>query len=599
MEKITVTEKIGNEYMQWGPLSKVFISAPTGSGKTYFVLHKLLPYVKQTNQRILYLVNRTILKEQLNRELSLLPSDVSWRVQIELYQTIENYILDKKEKELSEMANEHNYVVCDECHYFLADSNYNTNTCLSFQWIQDKFYKRIRVFMSATIENIREYIYEQDVKAQHQCTEIYKLQSVYTEFQQYFLKKPLEYTLERCYDYLNVNIITTRERVIDLVCDGNAKWLIFVDSIPFGKELCKKIKKRFRELCRSQKETDEDCKEYKKDVVFLSSGYRREGGDPEEEVQVIKKDNVQSARILIATSVMDNGINLKDERLNNVIVFADNETEFIQMLGRKREDGNQVNLYIFKWEKEHFDRRRDQLIRKEQVALDYKKHLKEEETNIIDSDYSGQINWVKSNDNEECFVKKQHKRLLKRLINEEGAYDKIRMAFYAKEGYLYLNLLSVKQMDKLKDFYNDIIEKFNCEGEDAILREQLQWLGKDEKEIKGIIDQSKITEETRIRQAVCEVIDKVIDTAMTKMEAVDLKNMVSDDLRLLVHLCQDSSDKDTSDKDTVEMNLKKNDRPISDKNMDYLRENCKLPYRVEKRKDGEKQCQYVFRRAEQ
>lgn len=308
-------------------------------------------------------------------------------------------------------------------------------------------------------------------------------------------------------------------------------------------------------------------------------------------MQAIKDDNAQSARVLIATSVMDNGINLKDERLNNLIVFADNETEFIQMLGRKREIGNQVNLYIFKWEKEHFDRRRNQLSRKEEVASDYARDLYS--AGIIVEEPSGQgIDWSKSEYNERCFMAREHIWLLNRLLNEENMYDKIKAAFYAKDGYLLLNFLSVYQMDKLKSFYNDIIDKFSKDGEDAFIEEQLRWLGKDEKEIEDMIAQSKITEEIRIRDEVCGMIDNILDDPLTKAKAVDFKNTVRDKMLALVHFCRDGSDKNT-----VETSLKRNDRPISDKNMDYLRENCNLPYRVEKCNDGE--TRYVFKRAEQ
>lgn len=587
MGKTTVTEKIGDEYMQWSPCSKIFISAPTGSGKTYFVLHKLLPYVVQKNQRILYLVNRTILKEQLEREISLLPFDLTRSIEIVLYQTIENYILYNNGNELGKLVNGFDYVICDECHYFLADSNYNTNTCLSFQWVRDWFYTKVRVFMSATIGEMKECIESEEKNARHKRTELYKVYPENAGSPYAFSNSSFEYILERCYDYLNVVIITSRDRVIDLVCDGNEKWLIFVDSIPFGKELCKKVKKKFRELSKIQNEADEGYKEYKRDVVFLSSGYKREGGEAAEEAQTIRNDNVQSARVLIATSVLDNGINLKDDRLNNVIIFADNETEFIQMLGRKREDGNKVNLYIFKREKEHFDRRLDQLRRKGEVVSDYLKRLNE--ADIIEKAPLGQgTSLEKLNESERKFVYWQHVLLLHRLLNEENIYDKIRMAFYAKEGLLLLNPLSVRNMDMLKEFYNNIIAKFERGEEDAFVREQLRWLGKGEKEIEEMIAQSKITEETRIRQKVCDMINNIIDDQMTKAEAIDFKNRIKDKLLLLVRFCQDSDEKDI-----VEKSLKKNDRPISDKNMEFLHKNCNLPYKVETVTDGE--GKYVFR----
>jgi len=595
---MTVTEKIGNEYMQWKPGDKIYISAPTGSGKTYFIFHKLLPSLRQEtlrqkSKRILYLANRTVLKEQLERELSKIPSDDMCRVQIVLYQTIESYILYNRLEKLQKLANEYDYVICDECHYFLADSNYNTNTCLSFQWVQYCFSNKIRVFMSATMKEISEYIKKEDDTARFHRTNIYGLCSSYTNSQRLFKGKVWEYTLERHYDYLNVKIITTREQVIDLVCDGNEKWLIFVDSISFGQKQYKKIKKKLRKLYKSQEKTDGRSKDYKKDVVFLSSGYRREEGDPAEEVQAIKNSNAQSARILIATSVLDNGINLKDERLNNIIVLADNETELVQMLGRKREDGNRVNLYILKWEKEHFDRRLKQLIRKEQVALDYKNSLYSE--NISNNGISVQGMYLEeSNKKEESFVKNQHILLLNRLLNEENMYMKIKSAFYAKDGILFLNLLSVYQMDHLKEFYNQMIDKFEEEGEDAFVREQLRWLGKKEDEIECIIRESMITAEERSRKEVCCLFEEVINKPLKEKEAVAFKGKVREYLLVLIQSCEKSKEKQT-----VENSLKKLDRPISTNNMDYLRQICKLPYiMLVKSNAGDEETYYTLKRAD-
>lgn len=441
--------------------------------------------------------------------------------------------------------------------------------------------------MSATIEDIREYIERKDDEARFQRTQIYKLFSEYTHSQELSQGRVWEYTLERCYDYLNVKIITTRDRIIDLACGSNEKWLIFVDSILFGKELEKRIKMKFQELYGQRKEIGKD---YEKDVVFLSSGYKRAGGDAAEEVQIIKSDSMQSARVLIVTSVMDNGISLKDDRLNNVVVFADNETEFLQMLGRKRENGKPVNLYIFKWEKEHFERRRDQLSRKEEVASDYMRHLNE--VNLILIDPCGQgIDWKASNNNERLFVARQHAWLLKRLLDEENVYNKVKVAFYASNGWLLLNFLSVAQIDKLKVFYNDVIENFSSEGEDAFVKEQLRWLGKGEEEIEDMIAQSRVTEEARLREEVCGMINDIIDDQMTKMEAIDFKNRIKDKLLSLVRFCQDSNEKNI-----VEKSLKKNDRPISDKNMEFLRKNCNLPYKVETFTEGE--SKYVFRYTE-
>ena len=353
MMKNTVTDKIGDEYREWKRGDKVFISAPTGTGKTYFIFNTLLSYAKETNQKILYLVNRTMLKEQLEKELSRRP--IHDRIaRIELYQTIENYLCglyQVNQPMLQELAGDYSYVVCDECHYFLTDSNYNTNTWLSYQWVQRWLSQKIRIFLSATIGDIKDYILADSGKFTYENSNIYSFHIKNTSCSRDVqirherrTRNNWQYDIERDYSYLKIETVIRRDQVIDLVCEENKKWLIFVDSISVGKELQKKIQER---LGAQKKGTDElDILDDDK-VVFLSSGYKKEHGEPLEEVLSIKNRYAQSARILIATSVMDNGINLKDVQLKNLVILADNETEFIQMLGRRREDGNQVNPELF------------------------------------------------------------------------------------------------------------------------------------------------------------------------------------------------------------------------------------------------------------
>lgn len=58
----TQRRKLKNAY-------NIIINAPTGSGKTYFILNKLLPYAIQHNHTIVYFTNRTTLKKQIEQEV--------------------------------------------------------------------------------------------------------------------------------------------------------------------------------------------------------------------------------------------------------------------------------------------------------------------------------------------------------------------------------------------------------------------------------------------------------------------------------------------------------------------------------------------------
>ena len=41
-----ISDKIGEQYKEWKQNDRVYITAPTGSGKTQFILKVLLPYAK-------------------------------------------------------------------------------------------------------------------------------------------------------------------------------------------------------------------------------------------------------------------------------------------------------------------------------------------------------------------------------------------------------------------------------------------------------------------------------------------------------------------------------------------------------------------------
>ena len=60
-----VTDVIRDDYKKWSCGDTVIIHAQTGAGKTYFVLQELLPFVAEHGKKLLYLSNRTALRDQI------------------------------------------------------------------------------------------------------------------------------------------------------------------------------------------------------------------------------------------------------------------------------------------------------------------------------------------------------------------------------------------------------------------------------------------------------------------------------------------------------------------------------------------------------
>ena len=369
--------------------------------------------------------------------------------------------------------------------------------------------------------------------------------------------------------------------------------MIFIDDISFGKKLQTELIAKWKQLNEKGDEDDEN-------VVMLSSDYEN-SQDSAREVNYIRKDNKQSAKVLISTSVMDNGINLKDILLRNIILIADTEVEFIQMLGRKRKDGERVDIYIYRQNQEHFLNRLYKIKKMRDIAEDYlcdaKKHVEEPMLRTIEC--RGYITDWELDNLENRFIAGKHIQIMQDIGRQQIDIKDVNSVFNICNGMLFLNLLSFRQIEILAQYYNKMLKSFSSDGEDAFLKEQLRWLGKSDAEIEYIIGEAKISREEKSHQSVLNKFNEVEGKAMDKGEAIALKKDVRDDLLVLVQ----GVEKNSSEKDKVIDSLKKNDRPISKENMEFLKEFCNLPFVivVEKAsnssgKAGKKGSTYVVQR---
>lgn len=564
----SVTDIIGDEYKEWKGGDVVFISSPTGSGKTYFVLNVFLDYLAQNRLKLLYLVNRKILKEQLDEELNNLPINLSNSITIELYQTVEKELLNHKNFSVLEMKyDKYDCAVCDECHYFLADSNYNTNTILSYKFINYVFRNKKQVYMSATIKDIKKVI--RDDMENEKYIQSFWMGYHRNDVERFGLlknRKIYEYNLKRNYQYLEIAILKSRDEIKDLVVNGKEKWLIFVDSKLFGKTLAKDILEGFKSASKE---------EY---VKFITSDYDLDE-ETAEIVETIVTQGKQAPKVLIATSVLDNGINIKDIELRHIILVADTETEFIQMLGRKRNDGHPIKLYIYKHDKNHFMRRKRVAGQRQRIAAEYYKAICEqiERSNI---DTKG-INIKNMLDQlESSAIWHQHQVWLKKIMNSEVSFENLRTVFLAYNGYLILNMLSMKNIENLNQYYTKLLIEFDKDGEDVFVRKQLSWLGKSEEEIDEILENSKKSSYELSREKVIQEFERVCDVKMSRQEFKDFKNKIMGHLEVLV----ECTAKDEEKYNTFYEICTKTDRTITKEFMDCLKVHCNIPFAVERGK---------------
>lgn len=569
-----IGDSIGADYMTWKEGSSIFISSPTGSGKTTFILEKLLPYLVGEDKKMLYLVNRTILKDQIEKKVLSLDMWCQMAIKIELYQTIENKYFTESIKEYCQ----YDYVVCDEAHYFLSDSNYNTRTILSFRFVKENFWKKVRIFISATIEQIQKYV-EMNNKETRQIQswwlEIHEKVGAGKGMLSYNTKR--EYLAKRDYDYVDVAILNRRDEIIDIVCKGDEKWLIFVDSKKLGDSLKKELEKHFS----GGRSFNQDS------VVFINSEYKRDP-DSLNQVKSIISDCKQSAKILIATSVLDNGISLEDLELRNMIIIADTETEFIQMLGRKRKDNRRLKLYIYKQDKDHFVKRERITRKRKEFAEKYYMDVYGEVKSMINPDvFARVIDSTKFmsdiNYKELKTMCDRSQDLIKHLFNDDEFADSIRSSFFNNNGILLFNLLALKNLQNLTSFYDKLLSEFDTYGENAFLREQLRWLNKSEEEIEQIISESEQIRYEKSRKIVIDKLNSIKDDTLTKEKFIGIKNGIRDELsELIKHV-----DQGHPDYNKYMQSVKKNDRPISTGVMNFLRENCDIPFGVTQTDTGD------------
>lgn len=495
---VYVSDQIGNDYTRWKSADIIKITAPTGSGKTHFILHTLLPFAIANNLKILYLVNRTILKGQIEHEIKNLFYSQYYElfdnlqmffnfINVKTYQQIETDIKNDIRQTQNYLAHFY-YVIFDECHYFYADSNFNTSTELSFHILKNSFCKKTQIFISATMKHIEQHI-GLPISVNNISDTISKqaiMLKISSEPQIY------EYHLECNYNYLTLTLFSELDEIGKYIAENKSKdkWLIFIDTIKNGKVFAQNLIK--------------NSIADKSDIVIITSDYKY-NDDTDKEVQNLISENYIDKRIVISTSVLDNGISFQDPNLKNIVIMADTEESFIQMLGRKRADGDKVNLYICRRDITHFTKRL-QYIQNSLDTLYTCSHL------IPDFNYE-----------QKPTEQYSQQRLLDMLMTQKRIYNTISKTCFVYNGIITMNSFSKKRLLDLRSFYTDIIEALKKDP-NAFVRKQSDWLNLSDEEYQAII-----TDRLELyKQSATNTLSKYVGKALPK----DVRNAIAVELEL-------------------------------------------------------------------
>ena len=413
---------IQEDYKNWQPrgvvshqkASRIFIESPTGTGKSSFVLDKLFPFAAEKNYNILYLANRSALNQQIRNAVArkLKVKEKIKKDEATFYLpesfcclTVINYqAISLDSTALETFLSDYAYIVFDEAHFFVEDSLFNAKTGLLLKSVLDASPDAVWIFLSATLDGSEELLLAAADKIQPNNLIDANLNKLVFRDHRIVYKNNYQSAVYTPSFFRGIDDLMP---VINRTVGG--KWLIFVSSIQRGKALQQRIKK-----------------ETGRKAVFLSS--ENKAG---KRWEMLSAEERYDEDVLIATKVLDNGVNIRDEDVRQIVIPFCDRTEFMQMLGRRRtHEGERVCLYV--------EVPTIQKINTLRHGVETKRKA---------------INGVNG-----CAPNKK-KALLAKMW-EAGRKDINSLFYINKDGNLTSNFLAEKKLKQLSDFYGMLAARY-------------------------------------------------------------------------------------------------------------------------------------------
>ncbi len=519
-----VSEFCQETYQQFLSRHTYIINCPPGRGKSYMITNNIVSKAYWQRKKVLILANRKKLADQYNKDEMkvVINGDVDYAPSthslcnnrdpcsvIMSYQQLEEMIKNNMQNTLEEL-DKFDIVVADEIHYLLCDSTFNPKTRLSAEAVLMFLAPKTRYFLSATMDDIGSII----KKPWQIFKPIFTSEDrfLFTESRAYHTYPPntnlavtfYEYTMPEDYSYLEVFYYRNQDTIIDHIVnfESNEKCLYFVQSIEDGEKLEDLINLRYRESHPNSN---------KKIATFVSSEYRQAD---QTEMKKILDDITETEdfkeKVLITTSVLYNGINIKSKDLVHIVIDTDNSVSFIQMLGRRRKvsTADKVNLYISAGKPKLFmDRLNDfELIFSHinQVSfMDFDKFV----TNLF---YSG-----------ETVLSKSFSRVVFPMTRFVDGYNR---------SDFIINELSLHQLRLMIKNYRNILQRFENEGNNAFIYEQLSWIGISYNENNWLQD----TSTKRLRKTIDSKLIQYVNQEFTEQELNKILEEIKPEARKIV-----------------------------------------------------------------
>lgn len=328
-KKLWVSELIGNDYERWfGKI--ILLACGTGRGKTTFALGTYCKFLLSEGKSVIYLCNRTTLKEQIRYDIIRYGiKDITCIS----YQKFTQMLIS------GDVIPEFDVYICDEAHYFLSDSEFNLYTDIIYEYLINRSHDKTLMFMTATYRNIFNKI-ERDIRSQ-----------LRQEAVKYLLPTDYSYVNKICW-FRNGDLYGI---IDDLLKNTDDKIMYFCNSITKMRKLYNHYSPTKGHNC------DEDENVIHETKIQYMNFYCSDTSD-NKGINFVKKycskDIIYrnrntggysfNNRVLITTKVLDNGVDFKDRTVKHIICDIFDLESAIQCLGRKRiiDENDTCTFYV-------------------------------------------------------------------------------------------------------------------------------------------------------------------------------------------------------------------------------------------------------------
>ena len=321
---------IGNQFdyifRLWRKERAVVIKAPTGAGKTRFVIRVIASWAMSKKKNILIITNRSPLNISYKKEVAKITGLANCytdeglqqicefgNIFIVNYQGLESFIASHQHIDFS-------YVICDECHYFIQDASFSDCTGFALDIIPKEFVNAVRIYISATIDKVLPYItraelYDCSVDDEGYCwcTEcksgrVYSVDNLI----------PIVYKMNSDYSKVRVQFFEDNEYLIEFLKNQTSKVMAF---------------------CDSKKECFDFADSMGEGLVIYSEFLH---DNPDTLKELIEKESFNK-KCMCSTTVFSNGNNICDKSVKSLVITLTDPTEIVQMAGRRRLDYSDEN----------------------------------------------------------------------------------------------------------------------------------------------------------------------------------------------------------------------------------------------------------------